>query len=162
MKYLIVGVDPGKTAALAFLDLHGEVLYLTSKRFAELSWFVDTIRSVGSPVVVASDKKNPNRLVTELASVFDAVLFAPGSDVLVSKKKDITRDIPVENLHERDALSAAKIAYFHYANTLNKAERNARTKNYSDIDRLKALVLKHNSMSEVMAGKGKGTRFIRS
>lgn len=163
MRHLIVGIDPGKTSAIACLDLNGTVVHLAYKRFAGLSWFIDLIRATGSPVVIASDKKRPNRLVSELAAIFDAVLFLPESDVEVRKKKDLMREaVAVENLHERDALSAAKIAYFHYANKLNQAEKNAKGRNYDDVDEVKALVLKRNSMSEAMAGKDKGSRFVRS
>ncbi len=163
MKYLIVGVDPGKTAAIACIDLHGKTVRVFSKRFAERSWFIDSIKSIGTPAVIASDKKQPNRLVTELASIFDAVLFAPGGDIAVQKKKEVTYDEDaVENLHERDALAAAKIAYFSYANKLNKAERNAREKDFGDVERLKALVLKHYSIREVMDGRTDVGRFVRS
>ncbi len=163
MKYLIVGVDPGKTAAVACMDLHGNVVQVSSKRFAQRTWFIDILKAAGSPVVIASDKKRPNRLVTDLAAIFDAALFSPASDVVVSRKKEIMRSHPsLSNLHERDALSAALTAYHHYANKLKQAEKNAEGRKYDDVDKVMAMVIKRYSMDEAISGKTKVGRFVRS
>lgn len=162
MRHVIVGIDPGKTSAIACIDLDGRVVLLASKRFAGLTWFVASARGAGSPVVIASDKKRPVDTVSKIAAIFDAVLFVPESDISVSKKKAVQReDESVENLHQRDALTAARVAYNHYSNKLKQAERLAREKGSTEIDEVKAMVIRKYSVSEALTKKKTGRRLVR-
>lgn len=160
MKHLIVGIDTGKTAALACLDLDGNVAKLATGRFMGLQWFVDTIKETGSPVMIACDKKRPDSLVEKLAAIFDAVLFVPQSDISVMKKKDLTAR-RFSNLHERDALAAAATAYNSYSSKLRQAERIAREQN-AEADRIKAMVIKKYSVYEAVTNRNAGRRLVRS
>ena len=159
MKHLIVGIDPGKTAAIACLDLDGNVVGLATERFAGLQWFVDIMTRTGSPVVIAGDKKRPDSLVEKLASIFDAVLFVPGTDISVLKKKDLAEK-NFANLHERDALAAARTAYRAYAGKLRQAERMANLSSVES-DRVKALVIKKYSVHEAITNRAAGRRLVR-
>ncbi len=154
-----MGIDAGKTAAVACLDLDGNVIRLSSGRFAGLQWFVDTIRQAGSPVVIACDKKRPDDLVWKLASIFDAVLYVPGSDISVLKKQGLTNH-RFSNLHERDALAAARTAFRAYAGKLRQAERMANEK-HAESERVKAMVIKKYSVHEAISSGAAGRRLVR-
>ncbi len=160
MKHIVVGVDPGKTCAIACLDLNGKLVSLETMRFGGLEWFVSSIRKAGSPVVIACDKKKADETVSKLAAIFDAVLFTPKEDISVSRKKDIMRMIKMGSLHERDALMAAVTAYNTYANKLNQVEHMSRENGINNIDAVKALVLKKHSFYEASKGMKAG-RFVR-
>jgi predicted RNase H-like nuclease (RuvC/YqgF family) len=160
LKHLIVGIDPGKTAAIACLDLDGNVIKLATERFAGLQWFVSTISQAGLPVVIACDKKRPDSLVERLAAIFDAVLFVPQTDISLIKKKNLTAR-RFSNPHERDALAAAETAYNSYSGKLRQAERLAR-EGAAEIDRVKALVIKKYSVDEAMSNRNAGRRLVRS
>ncbi len=160
MRYLIAGIDTGKTAAISCISLNGEILLIMTKKYGSINWFVDTIKKIGSPVVIASDKKHANSTITKLASIFDAVLFNPKEDISVSRKMELSNTKLVKNFHERDALSAAFNAYFYYVNKLNQVEHLVSKKGVADIDEIKAKVIKKSSVYEAVSGKKNG-RFIR-
>ncbi|MDE1855321.1 MAG: DUF460 domain-containing protein [Candidatus Micrarchaeota archaeon] len=159
MKHLIVGIDPGKTAALACIDLEGRVVKLSTQRFAGMQWFVDEIVSTGSPVIIAGDKRRPDSLVEKLASIFDAVLFVPSTDISVEKKQGLA-DRGFSNLHERDALAAARTAFRAYAGKLRQVERIANARN-AEADKIKALVIKKYSAHEALGNRHAGRRLVR-
>ncbi|MEM3781352.1 MAG: DUF460 domain-containing protein [Candidatus Micrarchaeaceae archaeon] len=148
--HLIVGVDCGKTAAIAFLDLNGKLEGLYTGRSAGFGWFVDKIERVGIPVIIASDKEKPDYTAKRLAAAFGAVLFAPDSDISIAKKSELAGK--VENFHERDALAAARSAYNAYSNKLKQVDKFASASG-ADADKLKALVIaKQYSIYEAVMG----------
>ncbi len=159
LRYIIAGVDPGKMSAIACLDLDGELVGLSTGRFAGLQWFVDSLRSAGSPVVLASDRKKPDRTVEKLASIFDAVLFAPENDISLERKRSMA-GASTSNPHERDALSAALTAYNAYAAKLRHAAKIAGESSAS-ADRVKAMVIRKYSVHEAISGARAGRRLVR-
>jgi len=148
MNYIIVGVDPGKRAAVACLDLNGTPIFMANGTFVGLEWFVEKISTVGIPVIVASDKKKPNKLSSKLSAIFGAVLFSAKYDISVEKKQELARKYGISNLHERDAMSAAVAAYNMYQNKLNQAGVFAREHNLCEVDKVKAMVIKRYTMHE--------------
>ena len=64
--YIIVGIDPGKTSAIAAIDLDGRLLHSAHKTFAGVDWLTNEIRSVGIPVVIAGDNPEVNRVVRKI------------------------------------------------------------------------------------------------
>ncbi len=153
MVHVIAGIDPGKASALAVLDLNSNILLLATKRFAGLRWFVDSIKSAGTPVIVAGDKKNTDAMTNKIAATFGAVCFAPRYDIGTDRKKEMTSSDKIGNAHERDALAAAKTAFNAYANKFKQAEKTADRASYADIDKLKAMVVMRYSMHEAITGK---------
>ncbi|MEM3177713.1 MAG: DUF460 domain-containing protein [Candidatus Micrarchaeaceae archaeon] len=151
MSYIIVGIDPGKTAAIACLTLDGRVAYLDYGISVGTDWFVERINRVGTPIIVASDKKKVGKTISKISAIFGAVLYAPEADISVEKKKDASKGINLENIHERDALAAAKTAYNVYANKLRQADRIAKEKNI-EAEAIKAQVIKKSSIKEAVAG----------
>jgi uncharacterized protein len=161
MNHIIVGIDSGKRAAVACLDLSGKPVFIANGTFVGLEWFVDRIRTAGTPVIIASDKKKPNKLPAKLSAIFGAILFSAGYDISVQRKKEIARKYGISNLHERDAMSAAVAAYNSYKNKLNQAEVFAREHNIEDQDSLKTMVLKRYSMHEAATEKATTSAFKR-
>jgi predicted RNase H-like nuclease (RuvC/YqgF family) len=159
MQHIIVGIDPGKTAAIACLDLNGRELYLSYGRFVGVDWFVDKIKSIGVPIIIASDKKNSSSMVDKIAAIFGCQVFSPSRDISTAKKKEfISASYNAENLHERDALAAAMTAYYAYANKLKQAERIAREKGINDVDKVKSMVVKRYSINEAILNKKSGRK----
>ncbi len=152
--HIIVGIDGGKTAAIACIDLNAKVLKLFTGRFVSTSWFVNKINETGEPVIIASDKEKPDDIAKKLAAIFGAVLFSPDTDISTEKKAMLAGK--TENLHERDALAAAKLAYNAYANKLKQVDKLA-SKKGADPDRIKALVIaKRYSAYEALNNKKSG------
>ncbi|HZD43509.1 MAG TPA: DUF460 domain-containing protein, partial [Methanomicrobiales archaeon] len=54
-RYIIVGIDPGTTTAIAALDLDGNLMDLSSSRQMTMSDIIEHLYHIGKPLVVASD-----------------------------------------------------------------------------------------------------------
>ncbi len=160
-RYLIAGIDTGKTAALAVLDLDGNVVHTASERHGGLEWFVKTINSRGTPVIVATDKAKADTTVSKIAAAFDSVLFTPNMDISVKRKNLIGSGAAVGSTHERDALSAATFAYNAYRNKLDQADRLARQSNFKDRQKLKAMVIRKYSIHDILTDTKSGRRLVR-
>ncbi|MCL5786811.1 MAG: DUF460 domain-containing protein [Candidatus Marsarchaeota archaeon] len=160
MNHIIVGIDTGKTSAIACTDLHGNIVSLYTGKSEGLPWFVEKIRESGIPVIISGDKKRSQETVRKLASIFNCVLFAPREDIPVWKKNEELSMNKVSSIHERDALSAAKAAYNKYANKLGQADRLARLSN-ADPDSVKAMVIRRYSVYEAVNKKDRVNRFFK-
>ncbi|MDE1825734.1 MAG: DUF460 domain-containing protein [Candidatus Micrarchaeota archaeon] len=153
MRHIIVGVDPGKTAAVACLEMNGRPLSIECARFVGFDWFVERIRFAGTPVIIASDKKNSTATIGRIAAAFGSRVYAPEQDISVKKKDESVRGTKTRNLHERDALAAALCAYNAYSNKFKQAEKLGREKGFLDIDELKARIVKKYSVHETITEK---------
>ncbi len=162
MYHIIVGIDSGKRAAVACLDLEGRPVLVANETFVGLEWFVEKITNAGTPVIIASDKKKPSKLPSKLSAIFGAVLFSAGYDIDVKRKQDVARKYRISNLHERDAMSAAVAAYNSYKNKLDQAAVFAREHKVEDPDRIKAMVIKRYSMYEAKRERPTANRFKRT
>ncbi len=146
--FVIVGIDPGTTTAVALLDLNGNVLDVRSKKGWGFGDVVDYITSIGKPVVVATDKSNPPEFVLKLKASFNAVLWCPKEDMSVEKKRNLTSNYNYLNDHERDAIAVAISAYNSYKNKIKNVEK--RVPAGIDVDFVKAEVIKGNSLKEIL------------
>ncbi|MDE1768668.1 MAG: DUF460 domain-containing protein [Candidatus Micrarchaeota archaeon] len=162
MNHIIVGVDSGKRAAIACLDLDGNPVLMANGTFVGLGWFVEKIHSTGTPVIIASDKKKPSTLPAKLSAIFGTTLFSAGYDISVKRKQELARKYGISNLHERDAMSAAVAAYNTYKNKLEQAGVFAKKHMVQDVDTLKAMVIKRYSMHEAIDAKPSVERFKRT
>ncbi len=152
--YIIVGVDTGKTSAIACLSLSGKYLFSAHKRDAGPNWIVGEIQKIGTPIVIANDKHNgKSDIIRKITASFNASLFLPNEDLSMKNKKLEARIMKIKNPHERDAYTSALNVYNKYANKLKQAERIAKEKDYKDINLLKAKVIKKYSINEIMEGK---------
>ena len=151
-KQLIVGIDPGTTVGLAFLDIDGSVLRVKSARSLSIDGIITEIAAVGKAAVVATDKAVVPPMTNKVASILGARLFAPDSDLLVEKKRELAARSKTKNDHERDALAAAVYAYYKFQNKIRRVERQV----MEELERTKARVLKGEKVSDIMAPQEKG------
>jgi len=119
-EYIIVGVDPGTTCALAAVDFSGRVVGVYSSRDMGVSQAVSRIISMGRPSVIASDVNPAPEFVSTVASRFGVKLFVPEKTLQVSEKLTLTRGCGTGDAHQRDALAAALYAYCFFSNKLRK------------------------------------------
>ncbi len=150
--HIIVGIDPGKTSAVACLNLSGELLYSSHAAYAGLDWIVDEIKSIGIPSIIACDRQ-PGEMARKIAASFNAKLFSPEKEMTVLEKREAVRKFDLRNPHERDACSAAIKAYNSYANKLKQAEHIAKSKNIGEIDQIKSKVIEKYSIDEAIRGE---------
>jgi len=114
--YLIAGIDPGTTMALALLSLDGDLIHLSSSRVTSVAEAIAGITTYGRPLIIASDKKEMPGTVEKIRRSFNAISFLPKSDIPVPEKYELAAGINYSNDHERDAYAAAMMAYRHYKN----------------------------------------------
>lgn len=122
MKYLIVGVDPGTTTAIAILDLKGNLLNIYSSKDCGVSQALQHILPYGRVSLIACDVNPEPHFVRKMASSIGCNIYCPVESFSVAEKIKITRDYEVENSHQRDALASGLSAYRKYKNKFSKIE----------------------------------------
>lgn len=147
-RYLIVGIDPGTTTAIAALDLDGNLLHLVSSRQMGMSDVIETLYKVGKPLVIASDVQEMPFTVEKIRRSFSAVAYTPKQDTSVETKVELTAPFPYANDHERDALSAALDAYRQYRHRFQSLLK--RIPPGHDLDEVRARVIRGQSLEQVI------------
>jgi uncharacterized protein len=147
-RYLIVGIDPGTTTAVAALDLDGNMLHLASSRQMNMGDVVESLFRVGKPLIIASDVQEMPYSVEKIRRAFSAVAYTPKQDVSVESKVELTAAFPYENDHERDALSAALDAYRQYRHKFQNLLK--RIPPGHDLDEVRARVIRGQSLDQVL------------
>lgn len=109
--YVLVGIDPGTTTAVAIVGIDGEVLDVLSTRTADTAAVIEWIVEHGRPFVVAADVRPMPNTVEKIRRSFDATGWIPGTDLPVDEKQHRTRNEGYDNDHERDAIAAALFAH---------------------------------------------------
>ena len=156
--HMIVGIDPGKTIAVACIGLDGRFLGCEHKKFADDGWVVGTIEKLGNPSIIATDKKRIGDEIRKINAIFGAKIFAPDKDLTVEEKRLLAKDANVYNQHEIDAYAAAMKAYNAYSSKLKQAEHKSRAAGISSTDLIKAKVIAKYSISEAMLNKKSNRR----
>jgi len=124
-KPIIVGYDPGTTAALAIVDTSKNILYLKSKKEFKKKELVEEITKRGKPIIVTGDRSPLPKSVEKLASSLGCKTFEPFEDLSNLEKYNLVKnylDI-VQNDHQRDALASALKAYKNYSKLFKKTDR---------------------------------------
>jgi predicted RNase H-like nuclease (RuvC/YqgF family) len=147
-RYLIVGIDPGTTTAVAAVDLDGNLLHLASSRQMSMGDVVESLYRVGKPIIVASDVQEMPYSVEKIRRAFSAVSYTPKQDVSVETKIELTASFPYMNDHERDALSAALDAYRQYRHRFQNLIK--RIPPGHDLDEVRARVIRGQSLDQVI------------
>jgi hypothetical protein len=147
-RYLIVGIDPGTTTAVAALDLDGNLLHLASSRQMNMGDVVESLYRVGKPLIIASDVQEMPYSVEKIRRAFSAVSYTPKQDVSVETKVELTAAFQYGNDHERDALSAALDAYRQYRHKFQNLLK--RIPPGHDLDEVRARVIKGQSLDQVI------------
>ncbi|MGC8478803.1 MAG: DUF460 domain-containing protein [Candidatus Micrarchaeia archaeon] len=151
--HIIAGVDPGATIGVSCISLDGELVLAAHGSGKGIMWVVETIRSAGTPSLIASDKHKVGSLVKKVGAIFSTRVFYPERDISLEEKKEFARASNIKNPHERDALAAAIFAFNEYKNKLKQAERIALENNYENVDEIKAKVLSRYSIDEALHNK---------
>ena len=147
--FVIVGVDPGTTTAVAIADLNGNIIGVKSKKGWNYAEVVEYITSIGKPVVIATDKSHPPEFVSKLKASFNAVLWTPKEDMSVEKKRTLTSGYTYLNDHERDAIAVAISAYNSYKNKIRNIEK--RIPAGFDADFVKAEVIRGTPLKDILS-----------
>ncbi|MEN6395494.1 MAG: DUF460 domain-containing protein [Methanoregula sp.] len=147
-RYLIVGIDPGTTTAVAAIDLDGNLMHLQSSRQMNMSGVIEALYRVGKPLVIASDVRDMPYSVEKIRRAFSAVAYTPRQDTSVEAKLELTSGFPYANVHERDALSAALDAYLQYQNKFRNLIR--RVPPGHDLDEVRAGVIRGQALDQVL------------
>jgi predicted RNase H-like nuclease (RuvC/YqgF family) len=153
-RYLIVGIDPGTTTAVAALDLDGNLRFLGSSRQMTMSDVIEAIYKAGKPLVIASDVHDMPFSVEKIRRAFNGVAFSPRQDMSIEAKLELTADFPYKNDHERDALAAALEAFRSYRNKFQNLLR--RVPPGYDLDDVRAGIVRGQALDQVLSElKGK-------
>jgi predicted RNase H-like nuclease (RuvC/YqgF family) len=147
-RYLIVGIDPGTTTAVAALDLDGNLLHLASSRQMNMADVIESLYKVGKPLIIATDVQEMPYSVEKIRRAFSAIAFVPKQDVSVDTKVEMTAPFEYANDHERDALSAALDAYRQYRHKFQNLIK--RIPPGHDLDEVRARVIRGQSLDSVL------------
>jgi len=148
-RYLVVGIDPGTTTAIAALDLDGNLQYLASSRQMAMSDVIEAIYKVGRPLIIASDVHEMPFSVEKIRRAFNGIGHSPRQDMSVETKLEMTSSFPYQNDHERDALAAALDAFRSYRNKFQNLLR--RVPPGFDLDEVRAGIVRGQSLEQVLA-----------
>jgi predicted RNase H-like nuclease (RuvC/YqgF family) len=144
-KPIIVGVDIGTTTGLAVYDLNRNLIYTGSKRNVSIDSLIREIGFLGKPIIIATDKKKVPQPVAKIAASFNCRVFSPDHDLTVEEKDEIVR-IPIKDVHEKDALSAATSAFKSFAAQFNNIDRNLESMGLSQLkDRVKEMIVSRDA-----------------
>jgi predicted RNase H-like nuclease (RuvC/YqgF family) len=152
-KYLIVGIDPGTTTAIAALDLEGNLLHLSSSRQTSMSDVTEVLYKIGKPLIIASDVHEMPYSVEKVRRAFNGVAYTPRQDMSVETKLELASPHPYRNDHERDALSAALDAYRSYKNKFQNILK--RVPPGYELDDVRAAIVRGLSVEQAL-GEMKG------
>lgn len=122
-RHLIVGVDPGSTIGIAAIDLGGNFVQSAHSLGGGIEDAISIIERLGTPSLIAIDVRPAPSFAVRVAAAFNVPLFVPERPWREEQKSALLRhlQISVANAHERDALSAAVMAFRANQNTLSQA-----------------------------------------
>lgn len=148
--YIIVGIDPGTTTAIAVLTLDGELRMLYSSRTISMPEVIEMIAQEGRPLVIASDVFPTPNAVEKIRRAFNAVSSSPYDVLLAQEKIEYAAPYAYSNNHEQDAIAAA-VSFFR--KNKNKFEQ-IRKKMPPGLDAGEAIaqVIRGKSLEAVISG----------
>ncbi|RLG78431.1 MAG: hypothetical protein DRO10_02885 [Thermoprotei archaeon] len=157
-RYLIVGYDPGMEAGVAVIDLDMKPVLITSGRGIDRGDIASKLVGLGTPVIVATDKRPVPEMVRKLGSMLGAQLYVPPKSLTIGEKELLSEEyrrrfgVAPRNTHERDALSAALKAYRNYEEKLKKLVQTVRRMGITidNLQKYKVKLLVNESLSEII------------
>ncbi len=158
VKPVIVGLDPGICTGIAVIDLNGTPLFVHSSKNLDRSDIINIIRSIGNPVLIATDVASPPEAVKKLAATLHVDIYTPPHDLsndeknlLIHSIKNIFPWIEIDDTHERDALAAAYKAYLSYQDKFRQLESELdRIDIPVDPERIKAAIIRGKTIAEAL------------
>jgi len=132
---IIVGYDPGTTAALAIMNTKGEVLFLKSKRGFKKGEIIDIITDMGKPLIIAGDRRPLPKSVEKMARTLGCRPFYPRKSLSISEKNWMVRSFmkEIKDDHEKDALASALNAFKHYSKVFKRTHEILESKGLSNL-----------------------------
>lgn len=125
-RTVIIGIDPGVTAAYAVLDTDGNVVRIRSGKDLTKNRMINDLAHAGDVAIVASDVNPAPVTVHAISAAFSAKLVYPPSDMSVDEKTRLAKlGGKTRNLHERDALGAAFRAYKDHRDLIERIKRRS-------------------------------------
>lgn len=121
--YIIVGIDPGTTTAVAVLTLAGELRMLNSSRTISIPEVIEMIAEKGKPLIIASDVFPTPNAVEKIRRAFNAVLGSPEDLLTAEDKIEFAKPFGYSNNHERDAIAAAVSVFRKNKNKFEQIKR---------------------------------------
>jgi predicted RNase H-like nuclease (RuvC/YqgF family) len=150
-RYLIVGIDPGTTTAIAAIDLEGNLVRTESSRQTSMADTIEALYHLGKPLVIASDVQQMPYTVEKIRRAFQAIGYTPNQDRTVEEKQELTAGYAYANVHERDALAAALDALRQYRNKLQNVMK--RVPPGYDLDEVRAGIIRGQSLEKILGVK---------
>lgn len=145
MKLLIIGIDPGTTAAYAVLDLEGNLIKSNSAKEFSLPSMISEIIKLGKPIITGTDVSPAPSFVEDFAIKTGSKLIDPEKDLTTNEKKALKANIKTKNIHESDALASALYALKVIKPLLDKTDKVLKKeKKQEKADQVKELVIKHD------------------
>ncbi len=147
--YIIVGIDPGTTTAIAVLTLEGELRMLHSSRTISVPDVIEMIAEQGRPLIIASDVFPTPNTVEKIRRAFNAVLGSPEDIITTEDKIEFAKPYGYSNNHERDAIAAAVSVYRKNRNKFEQIKR--KIPQGVDADEAIAQVVRGKSVDSVIS-----------
>ena len=106
------------------MDVHGNILNLSTKRNIKKNEVVSFIAKFGIPLIISSDVNPLPRTVEKIASSFGCKVFYPEESLSVQEKHKLTKFFSkkIKSDHELDALAASIRAWKKYRKLLSRIE----------------------------------------
>ncbi len=146
--YIIVGIDPGTTTAIAVLTLEGELQMLHSSRTISTPEVIEMIAEQGRPLIIASDVFPTPNAVEKIRRAFNAVLGSPEDIITTEDKIEFAKPFEYSNPHERDAIAAAVSVYRKNRNKFEQIRK--KIPEGVDVDEAIAQVVRGKSVDAVI------------
>ncbi|MDP3765481.1 MAG: DUF460 domain-containing protein [Nanoarchaeota archaeon] len=141
-KLLIVGIDPGITAAYAVLGIEGNLIHLNSSKQLDLNQLISETIEFGKVVLVGTDKLKVPGMVEAFATKLGARIVSPQEDLRVYEKRKMVQNFSFDDEHQSDALASALFAYKETRTLLDKIDFFAKeNKKHVIKNRIKELVI---------------------
>jgi Uncharacterized conserved protein len=150
-RYLIIGIDPGTTTAIAAIDLEGNLVRTKSSRQTSMAETIEAIYRLGKPLIIASDVQQMPYTVEKIRRAFQAIGYTPNQDPTVEEKLELTAGYTYANVHERDALAAALGALRQYHNKLQNVMK--RVPSGYNLDEVRAGIIRGQSLEKILGVK---------
>lgn len=155
---LVLGIDPGIETGIATVDLSLTNVFVTSSRELDRVEIISRVYSLGTPVLVATDKNPPPEAVKKVASALGLPLYVPPESLSVGEKGKLIEwlkrrgvEVNIRTTHERDALAAALKAYKNFERKFAELECKIDEMGLEvDVDELKLMLIRGHSIDEIL------------
>ncbi|MCD6226987.1 DUF460 domain-containing protein [Candidatus Micrarchaeota archaeon] len=146
---LIAGIDPGTTFGICLLDLKGNLVYTGSIKNAGKEKIIKEMTKHGKIIAIATDKVPTPDTVQKIGAMMNVKIFTPEQSMTQDYKTKITSDLPIKDLHQRDAGGAALWLYRKFENKFRHIESMKMTDEKKD--EIKEKIIKGYTIKDVLA-----------